>query len=50
LPPWPDFLVRLTRLPVVSVALIRGRATGKGSEITLTCDMNFANREKTIIS
>src|SRR5580700_6552843 len=35
LPPWPDFLVRLTRLPVVSIALIRGRATGNGSEITL---------------
>ena len=29
LPPWPDFLVRLTRLPVASIALIRGRATGK---------------------
>ena len=28
LPPWPDFLVRLTRLPVASIALIRGRATG----------------------
>ena len=27
LPPWPDFLVRLTRLPVASIALIRGRAT-----------------------
>src|SRR4051812_47250038 len=25
LPPWPDCLVRLTRLPVVSIALIRGR-------------------------
>ena len=25
LPPWPDFLVRLTRLPVASIALIRGR-------------------------
>ena len=24
LPPWPDFLVRLTRVPVVSIALIRG--------------------------
>src|ERR1700692_4410799 len=30
LPPWPDFLVRLTRLPVVSIALIRRRATGNG--------------------
>ena len=50
LPPWPDFLVRLTRLPVVSIALIRGRATGNGSEITLACDMSFACREKTVIS
>ncbi len=47
---WPDFLTRLTRLPVASIALIRGRATGNGSEITLACDMSFASREKTIIS
>jgi len=50
LPPWPDFLVRLTRLPVASMALIRGRATGNGSELTLACDMSFASREKAIIS
>jgi enoyl-CoA hydratase/carnithine racemase len=50
LPPWPDFLVRLTRAPVVSIAVIRGRATGNGSEITLACDMSFASREKTVIS
>ncbi|MER9632639.1 enoyl-CoA hydratase/isomerase family protein [Mesorhizobium sp. M0228] len=50
LPPWPDFLVRLTRAPVASIALIRGRATGNGSEITLSCDMAFASREKAIIS
>src|SRR4051794_10821482 len=50
LPPWPDFLVRLTRLPVASIALIRGRATGNGSEILLACDMSFASREKAIIS
>jgi enoyl-CoA hydratase/carnithine racemase len=50
LPPWPDFLVRLTRAPVASIALIRGRATGNGSEITLACDMAFASREKAIIS
>jgi enoyl-CoA hydratase/carnithine racemase len=50
LPPWPDFLARLTRLPVVSIALIRGRATGNGSEITLACDMSFASREKAILS
>src|SRR3954447_8501280 len=50
LPPWPDFLVRLTRAPVVSIALIRGRATGNGSEITLACDMSFASREKAVLS
>jgi enoyl-CoA hydratase/carnithine racemase len=50
LPQWPDFLVRLTRAPVVSIALIRGRATGNGSEITLACDMSFASQEKAIIS
>jgi enoyl-CoA hydratase/carnithine racemase len=47
---WPDILVRLTRAPVVSIALIRGRATGNGSEIALACDMSFASREKAIIS
>lgn len=50
LPPWPDFLVRLTRAPVVSIAKIRGRATGNGSELALACDMAFVSREKTIIS
>jgi enoyl-CoA hydratase/carnithine racemase len=47
---WPDVLVRLTRMPVVSIALIRGRATGNGSEIALACDMSFASREKAILS
>ena len=44
------FLVRLSRAPVVSIALIRGRATGNGSEIALACDMRFASREKAILS
>jgi enoyl-CoA hydratase/carnithine racemase len=47
---WPDALVRLTRAPFVSIALIRGRATGNGSEIALACDMRFASREKAILS
>lgn len=47
---WPDILVRLTRAPVVSIAMIRGRATGNGSEIALACDMTFASREKAILS
>jgi enoyl-CoA hydratase/carnithine racemase len=47
---WPDVLVRLTRAPFVSIALIRGRATGNGSELLLACDMSFASREKAVIS
>lgn len=47
---WPDILARLTRAPFVSIALIRGRATGNGSEIALACDMSFASREKAILS
>ena len=49
LPPWLDVLVRLTRA-VASIALIRGRATGNGSELTLACDMSFASRENAILS
>ncbi len=47
---WPDALVRLTRAPFVSIALIRGRATGNGSELALACDMSFASREKALFS
>src|SRR6266704_4335918 len=47
---WPDVLVRLTRAPFVSIALIRGRATGNGSELALACDMSFASREKALLS
>src|SRR5207245_8303799 len=46
----PDMLVRLTRAPVVSIASIRGRATGVGSELALASDMRFASREKAILS
>jgi enoyl-CoA hydratase/carnithine racemase len=48
--PLPDALVRLSRAPVVSIALIRGRATGVGSELALASDMRFASREKAILS
>jgi enoyl-CoA hydratase/carnithine racemase len=50
LPALPDILARLTRAPVVSIALIRGRATGVGSELALASDMRFASREKAVLS
>jgi enoyl-CoA hydratase/carnithine racemase len=46
----PDMLVRISRAPVVSIAKIRGRATGVGSELALASDMRFASREKAILS
>ncbi|MBX4926496.1 enoyl-CoA hydratase/isomerase family protein [Rhizobium binae] len=48
--PLPDMLVRISKAPVVSIALIRGRATGVGSELALASDMRFASREKAILS
>jgi len=46
---WPDLLVRLSRAPVVSIASIRGRARGAGSEFVLACDLRFASRESTLL-
>jgi enoyl-CoA hydratase/carnithine racemase len=46
----PDMLARLSRAPVASIALIRGRATGVGSELALASDMRFASRERAILS
>jgi enoyl-CoA hydratase/carnithine racemase len=34
----------------VSIASIRGRATGNGSELALACDMTFVSREKAVLS
>ncbi len=47
--PWLDLLVRLSRAPVVSIASIRGRARGAGSEFVLACDLRFASRENTLL-
>lgn len=46
---WLDLLVRLTRAPVVSIASIRGRARGAGSEFVLACDLRFASRENSLL-
>ncbi|WP_341875044.1 enoyl-CoA hydratase/isomerase family protein [Rhizobium grahamii] len=47
--PWLDVLVRLSRAPVVSIASIRGRARGAGSEFALSCDVRFASAEKAVL-
>lgn len=48
--PVPDFMVRLSRLKAVTIASIRGRASGIGSELALAADMRFASRERAFIS
>jgi enoyl-CoA hydratase/carnithine racemase len=50
LPLLMDTYVRLTKSPVVSIAKIRGRVRGVGSEFVLACDMRFASREKTALA
>ncbi len=50
LQPLPDMLARLSRAPDVSIASIRGRATGVGSELALASDIRFASRENAILS
>jgi enoyl-CoA hydratase/carnithine racemase len=46
---WLDLLVRLSRAPAVSIASIRGRARGAGSEFVLACDLRFASRESALL-
>src|SRR6266566_5148738 len=45
-----DTFVRLTKSPVVSIAKIRGRVRGVGSEFVLACDMRFASRENAALA
>ncbi|MFM0507030.1 enoyl-CoA hydratase/isomerase family protein [Paraburkholderia sp. RL17-373-BIF-A] len=47
---WPKFVTRLAQSRVVSVAKLRGRARGHGSELALACDMRFASKEKTVLA
>lgn len=46
---WEDFLVRLARAPMVSIAAVRGRACGAGGDFVLACDLRFAAPENTEI-
>jgi enoyl-CoA hydratase/carnithine racemase len=45
----PDFLQRLARLPVISIASIRGRARGVGAEFVEGLDIRFGSKEKMIL-
>lgn len=47
---WPDVAKRLEQAPFVSIASIRGRARGLGSEFIQAFDMRFASKEKAIFS
>jgi enoyl-CoA hydratase/carnithine racemase len=47
-PRWRDAAIQLAHSKVLSIAVIRGRARGGGSEFTLGCDVRFASREKAI--
>jgi enoyl-CoA hydratase/carnithine racemase len=48
-PAWDDVLARLSGAPAVSIAAIRGRARGAGSEFALACDLRFASRENMLL-
>lgn len=43
---WPDIAKRLEQAPFASIAKIRGRARGLGSEFIQAMDMRFASKEK----
>jgi enoyl-CoA hydratase/carnithine racemase len=47
-PRWIDAATRLAQSVVLSIAVIRGRVRGGGSEFTLACDVRFASRERAI--
>jgi enoyl-CoA hydratase/carnithine racemase len=45
---WRGFVLRLSSMPVVSIAKIRGRTRGIGNEFVLACDMRFASRQSAL--
>ncbi|MBN9336036.1 enoyl-CoA hydratase/isomerase family protein [Devosia sp.] len=47
-PRWIDTALRMANSPIVSIATIRGRARGGGSEFALACDLRFASRERAV--
>src|SRR5258708_7279090 len=47
---WPKFVTRLAQSRALSVAKLRGRARGHGSELALACDIRFASKEKAVLA
>lgn len=47
--PWVDILIRLSKVPAITISAIRGRARGAGSEFVLATDLRFASREKAVL-
>ncbi|KAL7945489.1 ClpP/crotonase-like domain-containing protein [Trichoderma barbatum] len=45
---WASLAARITRLPVVTIAAIRGYARGFGADFANTCDLRFASRERAV--
>ncbi|OZC83950.1 enoyl-CoA hydratase [Rhodococcus sp. 06-412-2C] len=45
IPTWLDLVEKLSRAQFVSIAAIRGRTRGGGSEFTLACDLRYASSE-----
>lgn len=48
IPRWREAAIQMAHSDVLSIAVIRGRARGGGSEFALACDIRFASREKAI--
>jgi enoyl-CoA hydratase/carnithine racemase len=49
LPIFLDTTVRLSLLPAISIAQIRGRARGGGNELALACDLRYAALETAVL-
>jgi enoyl-CoA hydratase/carnithine racemase len=47
-PRWIDTAQKLAASSVLSIAIIRGRVRGGGSEFAMGCDLRFASREKAV--
>ncbi|MFI7708879.1 enoyl-CoA hydratase/isomerase family protein [Nonomuraea sp. NPDC049480] len=47
---WHDTVTRIAHAPVLTIASIRGRTRGIGSEFALACDMRFASTERALFA